>query len=483
MKRWTWKRWALAVVVGTTAAVGLALAQSGGGTDAPPGVPKVGDVISLKFKDGPDRQVKILKSEKQADGSYLSEVKDTKTGETFTLLDNPGTAPPAAKGGGTPPKPSAVPPYALPKAGTTPPAAPAVKTPVTPPAVPQSSQAKVGGTKLPDPKPAVAPAKFPDTPASSKLPDAAAAKEPAKDAANDKDKGRPFGGGLMAKFGKSDPSPEGDPGDDKPGLLKRVFGRKKPDAGPVPAGTTVAKPASVVPPTPAMPPAVWTTPGAAPIPTPTLPPLGGTGEPPLSAPVRPVAPPTPVIPTPVTPPSAPPPAVPAPLPLPSVPVPAAPPAGVPALPPIPVPPGGLSAAPAMPKTTQVVPAARAEPAGPAVVTAVVPSVSPATAGLTRDIDPHVLALRTELAPSQRAMAAKALAGCRHGSTDAVKSQLFLAAKNDPAPLVRAVCIEELCKLGYFDSAFQAHLQKACDDPSDDVRDAAKAALAKMSPRK
>src|SRR5215207_838287 len=124
MMRWTWKRWAWAVVVGATAAVGLALAQPGGGTEAPPGVPKVGDVISLKFKDSPDRQVKILKTEKQADGSYLSEVKDTKTGETFTLLDKPGDAPP-------------------PKAGTALPAMP-----------PSSPPAKVGGTKLPDPKPA-----------------------------------------------------------------------------------------------------------------------------------------------------------------------------------------------------------------------------------------------------------------------------------------------------------------------------------------
>src|SRR5436305_121753 len=105
MKRWFWKRWVWAVVVGATAA-GLTAAQQRG-TDAPPSLPKGGDVISLKFRDGPERQVKVIKTEKQPDGSYLSEVKDTKTGETFTLMDRPGAdapAPPAGNAGKSAPK-------------------------------------------------------------------------------------------------------------------------------------------------------------------------------------------------------------------------------------------------------------------------------------------------------------------------------------------------------------------------------------------
>ena len=96
MKRWFFKRWTWAGVLGLTAAVGLAL---GAGKDAPPGPsapPKVGNVITLKFQKGAEKQVKILKAEKHADGSYQCEVKDMKTGEVFTLVDK-SHMPPAGK--------------------------------------------------------------------------------------------------------------------------------------------------------------------------------------------------------------------------------------------------------------------------------------------------------------------------------------------------------------------------------------------------
>jgi hypothetical protein len=78
---------------------------------------------------------------------------------------------------------------------------------------------------------------------------------------------------------------------------------------------------------------------------------------------------------------------------------------------------------------------------------------------------------------------RALAGCRHGSTDTVKSIIFHYAQNDLSPVVRGVSIEELCKLGYYDSAFMAFLSKAADDPSPEVKSAAKNALTKMTPQK
>ena len=61
--------------------------------------------------------------------------------------------------------------------------------------------------------------------------------------------------------------------------------------------------------------------------------------------------------------------------------------------------------------------------------------------------------------------------------------IFRAARNDPNPMVRAVCIEELCKLGYFEPAFELHLTKACEDANDEVRSAAKAAMKQMYPRR
>jgi len=99
-----------------------------------------------------------------------------------------------------------------------------------------------------------------------------------------------------------------------------------------------------------------------------------------------------------------------------------------------------------------------------------------------DIRPYATALHNALAPSARMTAAKGLAEGRHGSTDAVKRLLFHATRTDPCPAVKAACIDHLCKLGYYEPAFLRHLKAACDDPAEDVREAARAALVKMTPR-
>jgi hypothetical protein len=105
----------------------------------------------------------------------------------------------------------------------------------------------------------------------------------------------------------------------------------------------------------------------------------------------------------------------------------------------------------------------------------------AVAAMAADIQPHVTSLRTAAAPSVRVMAAKALAGGRHASSDTVKDVLFIACTSDPSAFVRASCIDELCKLGYYDPAFMVYLNKACGDPSEEVRMAAKEAMKKMAP--
>jgi hypothetical protein len=97
----------------------------------------------------------------------------------------------------------------------------------------------------------------------------------------------------------------------------------------------------------------------------------------------------------------------------------------------------------------------------------------------RDVQPFVIALQTMNAPSARLTAARGLAEGRHASTDGVKSVLYQAALQDPCGEVRAACIDHLCKLGYFTPHFLDHIQRACEDNDPVVREAAKAACAKM----
>jgi hypothetical protein len=458
MTRWFSKRWVWAGVFGTTAAFGLALAQ--GGKDAPPGAPRVGDVITMPFKDGMTKQAKVLKVDKQPNGTYLCEVKDTKSGETFFYMSDPTTEAKAAKQPETPKDKDSSTPKAKPRQSD--PLLPSVKTPM------------------------------PETP-------------------RDKSKSN----SMMA-----DPTQEPQK---KPGLLARIFGRKTTQsattmpAATLPGSSTSGKPGSpamsgTMPmvPSPAagasMPPAVRPTPSltspssSIPLVPPSAPtPPGSSGEPPRTfptqpAPAKPVTPVAPVsIPnasTPLVPPTS----VPTPLPIPTPPpatTPAPPPSTPSGLPPIPIPPGGVSsAAPKLlPAGTPVAPTSVVPAAAPvmtpvpAQIHAPAAPANPAATAMLQEIQPHVTTLQTALAPSARILAAQALAGGRHGSTDTVKAALFQAATSDPCPMVRASCIDELGKLGYHDPAFLAHLEKSCNDPSEDVRTSAKEALMKLTSRK
>jgi hypothetical protein len=300
--------------------------------------------------------------------------------------------------------------------------------------------------------------------APAKQPDAAKSKDPlfpkAKPKANDpllppnssatssQDK-NPSTAKTNNPTGAATPDQSQDP-PKRPGFFARIFGPKKTTP---PANTNTQSTNSQQFPAPnsAMPPAVRPTPGLFP-PAPS-----GMVEPPRVSSEQPVSPHVPLFPgsgAPSTPAASP--AVPTPLPLPPAPM-------VPGLPSIPIPPSGMSK-----NNSEVIQAN---------------CVSPETAALMKDIKPYVTVLRTAWAPSERVQALQSLAGCRHASTETVKSVLFNSCVADPCPLVRACCIDELCKLGYYDPAFLQHLTKACNDPTECVRDAAKEALKRMTIRK
>ena len=105
--------------------------------------------------------------------------------------------------------------------------------------------------------------------------------------------------------------------------------------------------------------------------------------------------------------------------------------------------------------------------------------APAGVAFDREVQPFVIALQSMTAPSARLTAAKGLAEGRHCSSEGVKGVLFQAAQMDPCGEVRAACIDHLCKLGYYSPQFLGHIQVACEDTDPQVRDAAKAACAKM----
>ena len=481
MTRWFSKRWVWAALAGATVTVGMAA----GGADGD-GPPKVGAVVSLNIDGKGERQFKVVKSEKQSDGTYHSDLKDLKTGETITLVDKPGDTPPAG-----------------PKSVELPKAKPRTSDPLTPPVT----------AAMPDP---------------SKEKE----KRPVLGRAfGDKDKPAALPGATANAAPKAEPP--ADP-NKKPGLLSRIFGPKKPTGPSMPASTgappagPVLRPGTSVAPPPVLPVPPGGLSGTTP---PVAPPsAGGTAppsfpststEPPRVMPVKPFAPPTPAVPAPLpipapapafaapapppipaptpappvaaptplpipapapafvapaplpipapapappvaapTPlPALPVPSIPTPLPVPSIPSIPAPPGGT-GLPPIPVPPGGMSAA----KPIQVVVPVGYVPAGVA---------------FDREVQPFAIALQSMSAPSARLTAAKGLAEGRHGSSDGVKGVLFQAAQMDPCGEVRAACIDHLCKLGYFSPHFLGYIQTACDDADPQVRDAAKAACAKM----
>jgi hypothetical protein len=219
----------------------------------------------------------------------------------------------------------------------------------------------------------------------------------------------------------------------RPGPLARLFGKKPTPAPAMPANGANVPPSAPTPPVPVSTKA------------PSVPTAGIPGEPPRATPPKPFAAP-PTVNPPVLPPT---PAIPAPLPIPSIP---------------PLPGGSQSKAGGM----QVV-----LPVG----------YVPADVALAQDVKPHVNTLQHALAPSARITAVKSLAGGRHGSSNEVKAILFNTAKTDPCPQVKACCIEELCKLGYFTPEFVSHVKTACNDENDDVKAAANAALVKMTPKR
>ncbi len=97
---------------------------------------------------------------------------------------------------------------------------------------------------------------------------------------------------------------------------------------------------------------------------------------------------------------------------------------------------------------------------------------------------YVYELATALRPSIRENAALCLAEGRYGWRREVKTVLAKAAIADPAPSVRAKCIELLMHLGYHDPEYMAYLQAATTPGGSPtmVRAAAKEALAKLAPR-
>ncbi len=475
MAWWFNKRWAWAAVVGATVTVGFAT-----GRGDPP--QKVGATISLNIDGKGERQFKVLKCEKQSDGTYLSELKDAKSGETITLVDKSGGA---GLKGAEPPKNMPPPP---------PKAKPRTNDPLLPPltaALPND----LGKDKEKEKRPILGRV-FGD---------------------KDKDKTPPTALNTVANSTPKAEMPT-DSGK-KQGVFSRVFGPKKP-AGPSMPAVTVSPVAK----TPFAPPAVLPTPPGGLTGGSTPPRPGVTVEPPLVMPPKsvPITPPTPTpiptfptptptptpsplptpaptpapLPTPAptpaplpTPAPAPAPSttpaplptpipipLPAPLPTPA-PTPALPvptPAPTPALPvPLPVPPpvgGGLLPIPVPPGGTS---------SGKPIQVVVPVGYVPAGIAFDRDIEPYVVALQTMNAPSSRLTAAKGLAEGRHRSTEGVKGVLFQAAQLDPCGEVRAACVTYLCDLGYFSPHFLGHIQTACDDPDPLVRTAAKAACAKM----
>lgn len=381
-----------------------------------------GDVVT--FKEGnKDRKVTVVKVNKRADGSLEVRGKDAATGEVVEWVEGGKDAAPAA-------------PAAAGKA------APAPAKDAGPP------KAKA---RAEDPMGSAPPAA--ETPAERER--------------------RLFNGKL---FGRDTPAPAAAPGaaapqiaeaaepKQKPGLLNRIFGRK---SAPAPVPAAMPAPAAATP---------------APAPARTAPAPAATGEPRVGTPARPAVTPAPARPTPA--PTAAP-GIPVPMPLPATrpPVSSAPPVAVPVPTPLP------SAPPAVPVPTPlpaipVIPggAQSIRPGQPIQVILPVGYVLPEVA-LAEDVRPYANTLRAAAAPSQRATAAKGLAEGRHGSSDQVKGLLFTAAKTDPAATVRAACIDHLCGLGFYHPEFVAHVRTLAAGPAGEEQDAAKAALARMTPRR
>lgn len=462
MTRWNWKRWAWAIVAGTTLAGSYAAADD---------LPKAGETITLTVPGQGEKTVSVVKSVRKSDGSVETEVKDTKSGEIFTLID-------PAPENKVPARPVASPPPISRAPVTTTPALPSAPNPSvtalpTKPATPMppapakplsSSFAELPQMPRAEARPMAVP-KMAPTRVEANAPMAGPTPMPPMHEPADRRRlfnREPMGPSTVPHTPASAAAtPVATKAEEKKsGLLNRVFGSKKPQMVPVgnpptppsesrsqakPATTNLPRSfsdssisAPVLPPTPR----VNAEPPRAMPPKPTAPSAPGR--------IEPVVPPKPVIQSVPTPPSAP-----------GVPLP------LPASPPV-QPQSSKPAAPAVAMKPAMLPQT-VQPA----------SYTPVSMGLPAEIEPAARTLRDALAPSARITAAKGLAEGRHGSTDAVKAVLFHSAKSDPCPAVKAACIEHLCKLGYYDPAFIKHIKGAADDSSDEVKAAAKAALTRM----
>jgi hypothetical protein len=472
MMRWTWKRRLWAVALGTVAAACSSLRADD--------MPKTGEAITLKFSGQPDRVVTVVKSTKKKDGSIETEVKDAKTGESFTLVDLPSSAP-AAKPASPAAKPAAVPSLpathpvsvkapssAIPAIPTPVPASPAVRVkppipmnPRTPPSAPPLFTTFAELPTAPSVPPPEMKSPAPNLAPTSTLPTAALPEPPRE---------KRFFSRLFSREPDSattpatplspssivGPAPEESP---RRPLLGRLFGSKK--ASPPPVLPAMNVPAPGIPSTPRF--------NSSAEPPQAMPSRSYAAPPPPPGRTDPVLPPTPIVPSLPTPMPAPF-SIPAPLPS----KPAAP--AIPAIPTIPIPtPMPQSAVPVMP-------AVAIRPSSAANLVHSIGYVAPLETQLPAELQPFATTLRDALPPSHRMTAAKGLAEGRYGSTETVKGVLFHAAKYDPCPAVRACCIEHLCKLGYFDPAFLAHIKMASASLHEDVRLAAREALMKMSPK-
>jgi hypothetical protein len=377
MRRWTWKQWAWSVAAGTAIAAGT-------GTMAHAEPPKKGDTITLSFPGQPERKVPVIQSTKKPDGSIETEVKDPKTGETFTIFDEAPEAGPQ-----TPP------------AGAKAPAPPAPAKPVVPSAPPRP-------VTVPSPAgPRAAPTPMPEIPSEKA----------------EKPRDRRFFGRLFSRE-KSESSDvpamtmERPEDGNRRGLLDRIFGRKSEPGSP---------PVEAMPARPILAPRG---PAAVPQPVPSAPATRPvtTGEPPRVMPPRPSS---------------------------SIPLP-------------------LPAKPVVPSGPQSI--RTGEPGRIVQV-----GYTSSRMALSQEIRPFAETLANDPSPSARLMAARALAQGRHASSDEVKAVLFQAVQSDLSPTVRADCIGHLCKLGYFNPAFLDYVRAACNDASAEVRDAANAAIGKLTP--
>ena len=150
--------------------------------------------------------------------------------------------------------------------------------------------------------------------------------------------------------------------------------------------------------------------------------------------------------------------------------PAAPPQPMPAAAPKPMP----AAAPAPPPEPPMQPAGFHLAVPP-------PAAWPADA-MQAEIEPYTTDLQSALRPSVRERAATYLANCRHASRPEVKQLLAQAAATDPAPAVQAHCVRILSALGYHAREHVEFLEVALGSDHTGLRQAAAAALAKLTPR-